>query len=111
MGLATQLFKDTRRAGPTASAKPVLMPKFIGESNRGRKVYGSGNLHPAPCLVIMRRTGCQPRRLELPISSQKQVNYMRNNYQITITDCHRARHYTLTQLMCRARWQSVIVIW
>ena len=27
---------------------------------------------------------------------------MRNNYQITITDCHRARHYTLTQLMQRA---------
>src|SRR6056297_2131985 len=27
---------------------------------------------------------------------------MRNHYQITITDCHRARHYTLTQLMRRA---------
>jgi len=26
---------------------------------------------------------------------------MRNHYQITVTDCHRARHYTLTQLMCR----------
>ena len=57
MGLATQLFKDTRLAGTTAPAKPVLMPKFIGEYSRGRKVYGSGNLHPAPCLVIMRRTG------------------------------------------------------
>ncbi|MGK7296363.1 MAG: M23 family metallopeptidase [Candidatus Wenzhouxiangella sp. M2_3B_020] len=26
---------------------------------------------------------------------------MRNHYQITVTDCHRARHYTLTQLMRR----------
>lgn len=27
---------------------------------------------------------------------------MRHHYQITVTDCHRARHYTLTQLMRRA---------
>ena len=27
---------------------------------------------------------------------------MRNHYQITITDCHRARHYTLTEVMRRA---------
>jgi len=26
---------------------------------------------------------------------------MRQNYRITVTDCHRARHYTLTQLMRR----------
>lgn len=26
---------------------------------------------------------------------------MRHNYRITVTDCHRARHYTLTQLMRR----------
>jgi len=34
--------------------------------------------------------------------SQKQRLYMRNHYQLTITDCHRARHYTLTQVMRRA---------
>ena len=27
---------------------------------------------------------------------------MRNHYQITVTDCHRARHYTLTELMRRS---------
>ena len=27
---------------------------------------------------------------------------MRHNYRVTITDCHRARHYTLTQLMRKA---------
>jgi len=31
---------------------------------------------------------------------------MRNHYQITVTDCHRARHYTLTQLMRRAALAS-----
>ena len=29
-------------------------------------------------------------------------NHHRNHYLITVTDCHRARHYTLTQVMRRA---------
>ena len=35
---------------------------------------------------------------------------MRNHYQITISDCHRARHYTLTQLMRQAALTAGAVI-
>jgi len=34
-------------------------------------------------------------------ASQKQGRFMRHNYQITISDCRGARHYTLTQLVRR----------
>lgn len=99
MGLAVPVFKYRRRS--VSSTGAVIRSPDISRARLSGTVP-TIDLHPEPGLVIMLGLGAGQPACRSPKPSQKQVNFMRHHYQITVTDCHRARHYTLTQLTRRA---------